>query len=113
MSRDEGVVLDILNAATLIREFGAGQDLRRFLADSKTCFAVPRQLVVMGEATKRLSAEYRASHPEIPWRKIAGLRDVLVHHYDEIDLREIWDTVIGDLPDAVAAISRLVPPRDR
>jgi uncharacterized protein with HEPN domain len=112
MSRDEGVVLDILNAAGLIREFIAGQDLTDFLSDSKTCFAVLHQLVVIGEAAKRLSAEYRANHPEIPWREMAGLRDVLVHHYDEIDLLEIWETVTGDLPGAVAAISRLVPPRD-
>jgi uncharacterized protein with HEPN domain len=98
MSRDEGVVLDILNAAGLIREFIAGQDLTDFLADSKTCFAVLHQLVVIGEAAKRLSAEYRANHPEIPWREMAGLRDVVVHHYDEIDLVEIWENEWAAFP---------------
>ena len=44
----------------------------------------------MGEATKRLSAGCRASHPEIPWRAMAGLRDVLIHAYDKVDLQEVW-----------------------
>jgi uncharacterized protein with HEPN domain len=52
--------------------------------------ALLRCLEVMGEATKRLSAVCRASHPEIPWRAMAGLRDVLIHAYDKVDLQEVW-----------------------
>jgi uncharacterized protein with HEPN domain len=52
--------------------------------------ALLRCLEVMGEATKRLSAGCRASHPEIPWRAMAGLRDVLIHAYDQVDLQEVW-----------------------
>ena len=52
--------------------------------------ALLRCLEVMGEATKRLSAGCRASHPEIPWRAMAGLRDVLIHAYDKVDLQEVW-----------------------
>ena len=52
--------------------------------------ALLRCLEVMGEATKRLSADCRASHPEIPWRAMAGLRDVLIHAYDRVDLQEVW-----------------------
>ncbi|MCX5959714.1 MAG: DUF86 domain-containing protein [Cyanobacteria bacterium] len=52
--------------------------------------ALLRCLEVMGEATKRLSADCRASHPEIPWRAMAGLRDVLIHAYDKVDLQEVW-----------------------
>ncbi|MFZ0406938.1 MAG: HepT-like ribonuclease domain-containing protein [Cyanobium sp.] len=52
--------------------------------------ALLRCLEVMGEATKRLSACCRASHPEIPWRAMAGLRDVLIHAYDKVDLQEVW-----------------------
>jgi len=54
--------------------------------------ALLRCLEVMGEATKRLSAGCRASHPEIPWRAMAGLRDVLIHAYDKVDLQEVWQT---------------------
>ena len=52
--------------------------------------ALLRCLEVMGEATKRLSADCRARHPEIPWRAMAGLRDVLIHAYDRVDLQEVW-----------------------
>jgi uncharacterized protein with HEPN domain len=52
--------------------------------------ALLRCLEVMGEATKRLSAGCRASHSEIPWRAMAGLRDVLIHAYDKVDLQEVW-----------------------
>jgi uncharacterized protein with HEPN domain len=52
--------------------------------------ALLRCFEVMGEATKRLSAGCRASHPEIPWRAMAGLRDVLIHAYDKVDLQEVW-----------------------
>ena len=52
--------------------------------------ALLRCLEVMGEATKRLSTGCRASHPEIPWRAMAGLRDVLIHAYDKVDLQEVW-----------------------
>jgi uncharacterized protein with HEPN domain len=52
--------------------------------------ALLRCLEVMGEATKRLSAGCRASHPKIPWRAMAGLRDVLIHAYDKVDLQEVW-----------------------
>jgi len=52
--------------------------------------ALLRCLELMGEATKRLSAGCRASHPEIPWRAMAGLRDVLIHAYDKVDLQEVW-----------------------
>ena len=52
--------------------------------------ALLRCLEVMGEATKRLSPEVRSSYPEIPWRGMAGLRDVLIHAYDRVDLQEVW-----------------------
>ena len=112
MSRDDGNVLDVIQAANRILQFVAGQDLSGFVADVKTHSAVLHQLIVMGEAAKRVSNEYRELHPEIPWRQIAGLRDVLVHHYDQIDLQEIWSTVGRDLPAAVEALTRLIPKRD-
>ena len=52
--------------------------------------AVIRCLEVLGEATKRLSREIRIAHAEIPWRAMAGMRDVLIHAYDQIDLEEVW-----------------------
>jgi uncharacterized protein with HEPN domain len=60
--------------------------------------AVIRQLEIIGEATKRLSADLRAQHMRVPWRRIAGLRDVLVHDYMGVDLWAVWEVTQRDLP---------------
>lgn len=59
---------------------------------------VIRRLEVIGEATKRLSPELRSANPAIPWRQLAGLRDVLIHHYGNVDLNEVWNIIERDLP---------------
>lgn len=67
MKRDEAVLLDLARAARLVLEFKAGMDEAAFLDDLKTQSSVLHQLMVMGEAVKRLSTEFRDQHPEIPW----------------------------------------------
>ncbi len=57
-----------------------------------------RQLEIIGEATKRLSADLRSQYPEIPWRRIAGLRDVLIHDYMGVDIAAVWQITQKDLP---------------
>ena len=77
MPRDEAHLLDILKAARLTVEFKGTADKDAFLVDAKTQSAVLHQLLVIGEAVKRLSPEFRAAHPEVPWKLIAGTRDKL------------------------------------
>lgn len=89
MFQDEVILLDIIRAARLAIEFKQGLDKDEFLRDIKTQSAVLHQLMVMGEAVKRLSMEYRNQHPEIPWKLMAGMRDVLIHGYDIVDLNEV------------------------
>lgn len=79
MPRDEVVIQDIINAARLVIEFVKGFDKDTFISDWKTRSAVLYQLTVIGEAVKRLSKDYRAKYPEIPWTLIAGMRDNLIH----------------------------------
>lgn len=69
--------------------------------------AVVRELEIIGEATKGLSTRIRAAHPEIPWKDMAGLRDVLVHDYDVIDIEELWKVVHADIPKLRKALDRL------
>ena len=109
MPRDDANVLDILKAASLAIEFKGSADKAAFLADAKTQSAVLHQLLVIGEAVKRLSPEFRAAHPEVPWRLIAGARDKLIHFYEGVDLEEVWKMVTSDLPELIRWIEPLAP----
>jgi uncharacterized protein with HEPN domain len=107
MPRDEVVLLDIIRAARLAIEFRQSMDKDAFMKDVKTQSAVLHQLIVMGEAVKRLSMPYREQHPHIPWKLIAGMRDVLIHDYDIVDLDEVWKTVNVDIPQVLPLIEQL------
>lgn len=109
MLRDDAHLLDILKAARLAIEFKGLADKAAFLADAKTQSAVLHQLLILGEAVKRLSQEFRIAHPEIPWKAIAGTRDQLIHFYEGVDLDEVWKMVASDLPELIRAVEPLVP----
>jgi len=98
MHRDEPTLLDIATAARLVLEFTKDMDKAAFLDDIKTQSSVLHQLMVLGEAVKRLSDDFRARHPEIPWVLMAGMRDKLIHGYDIVDLEEVWKTANRDMP---------------
>ncbi len=108
MWRDEVTLLDIAQACRSIREFIEGMNQEAFLVDQKTRSATLHQLLVMGEATKRLSREFRARFPEIPWSEMAGMRDVLIHGYDQVDPEEVWKSASADVPDVLAKIEPLL-----
>src|SRR6266536_1140508 len=107
MSRVNATLLDVASAARLVLQFKSGMDKPAFLADAKTQSAILPQLLVLGEAVKRLSPELRAEHPEVPWSLIAGMRDQLIHHYDSVDLDEVWRTAEKDIPDLLSLIEPL------
>ena len=64
---------------------------------------------MIGEAVKRLSEDFRTQHPEIPWLRIAGMRDKLIHAYDAVDLDEVWKTVTKDIAPLISFLEPLVP----
>ena len=109
MHRDETTLLDIATAARLVVEFTAGMDRAAFLDDIKTQSSVLHQLMVLGEAVKRLSDGFRARHPEIPWMLMAGMRDKLIHGYDIVDLEEVWKTASRDVPDLLRWLDPRLP----
>ena len=80
-----------------------------YLSDVKTQSAVLHQLMVLGEAVKRVSKPLRDAHPEVPWKEIAGSRDVLIHAYDSVDLGAVWKAGTEDVPPLIAALFGLAP----
>ena len=110
MRRDDARLLDILLAARAVVDYVRGATAERFEAESQLHDAVIRQLEIVGEAAGRLSDETRALHPGLPWRKMAGLRNILAHEYFQVNLQRIWQIAQADIPDLIRQLEPLVPP---
>ncbi|MGV0028349.1 HepT-like ribonuclease domain-containing protein [Phormidesmis priestleyi] len=108
-NRDRAFLLDIARAAQKVLQYKAGMDKATFFSDDKTQSAIVFQLLIMGEAVKRLSSELRSQNPEIPWSLIARMRDNLIHRYDDIDLDEVWKTSDKDIPALLNILNSLLP----
>lgn len=106
--RDAGYLWDILEASKLILEFVGDMDSAAFWEDMKTQSAVIRQQEIIGEATKQLSPEFRNTHSSIPWREIAGMRDILIHAYKSVRADRVWGVVQHDIPALISYIEPLL-----
>ena len=88
---------DMLHALRKIRSFTEGMDYSAFFQDEKTIDAVVRNLEILGEAARQMPDEFVAGHPDVPWRRISGLRNRIVHDYFGLDLDIVWQIVQNDL----------------
>jgi uncharacterized protein with HEPN domain len=109
MQRDQVTLLDIAKSTRLVATFIQDVTKEAFLEDLKTQSSVLYQLIIMGEAVKRLSHEFRAQHPGVPWSLVAGMRDHLIHGYDIVDWDEVWKTATSDVPGLLVQIEPLLP----
>jgi uncharacterized protein with HEPN domain len=75
--------------------------------------AVVRNFEIIGEAAKRVPDDYRAAHPEIPWRSMTAFRDVLAHDYESVEQNRVWLVIERDLPGLKAALLAVLPPLDQ
>jgi uncharacterized protein with HEPN domain len=96
---------DILNAITNIEKYTEGLSFKEFSVNSLVRDAVIRNLEVIGEAVKDLPEEVRQKIPGVNWRRIAGLRDILIHRYFEVDVEIMWDVIRSELPVLKSSIS--------
>ena len=89
---------DILGSINDTDDFVSGLTFEAFLKDKKSVNAVLRSIEVIGEAAKKIPHSMRKDFPDIPWKKMAGMRDKLIHEYFGVDLEIIWEVIKTDLP---------------
>ena len=102
-------VEDILDAIAKIERYVEGLTFEQFHTDDKTVDAVVRNLEIIGEAVRHLSASQEGLPSETPWADIAGMRNILIHEYFGVDLNIIWHTIVEDLPKLKAQVQGLLP----
>ncbi|MBA2291931.1 MAG: DUF86 domain-containing protein [Gemmatimonadales bacterium] len=99
---------ELLEATDLIAQYTAELNFDDFAANIEKQDAVVRRLAVIGEAVKGLPEPFRAQYPEVPWRSIAGARDILVHEYFRVDLELAWEMVQTELPELARQVRRIM-----
>ena len=112
MQRDPQFLLDMLQSAQLAVCYSAGHSETDFLADVQLQDAVIRRILIVAEAARRVSETTRQATPQIPWADINGMRNRLVHEYDDVDLTIVWYAVQSSLPRLIAELEKTVYPEE-
>jgi uncharacterized protein with HEPN domain len=108
MRDDHQRLLDILQAAKLLRAFSAGKTREHLVQDALLQSGFLHQLFVIGEAASRLSPELKQRYPEIPWHAISGFRNHIVHEYFSLDLDIVWQTVTAAVPALTSQVEEIL-----
>jgi uncharacterized protein with HEPN domain len=110
MSRDDIYLVDILESAKIALDYVAGKTWDDFYKDIQCQDAVLRRMEIIGEAARHISPQTRRKHPQIPWRDMTTLRNLVIHQYDAVDINQVWDTVQNKLPSLLNELSKVIPP---
>ena len=109
---DLAYLWDIREAALLVQSFAHGENRTAFKQNRMLQMALARALEIIGEAARKVAASTRESHPEIPWKKMVGLRNLLAHEYFRVNLDVVWDIIETDIPILIRNVEPLLPPDD-
>jgi len=99
---------DIIDAMEKAEFLVQGMSYEQFEKDFRTNYAVVRALEIIGEATKRLPVDLRDKYPDVPWKGMAGMRDRIIHGYDNVDLQIVWNVVKQDIPEIKPKVQKIV-----
>lgn len=108
MQRDRVYLLDILEAAKLAVSYIENKSKDDFLNDIQCQDAVIRRLEIIGEAARRIEDDTQATLPYLPWREMIGMRNIMIHEYDDIDFDTVFKTVQKDLPSLIESLEKIL-----
>jgi uncharacterized protein with HEPN domain len=108
MQNDNAYLLDILESAKIALSHINGKTFQEFDTDILFQDGVIRRLEMIGEAAGRVSDEIQNVYKDLPWAKMKGMRNFLIHEYDDIDLKIVWDTVNNNLPPLIKELEKIL-----
>ncbi len=107
--RDPGLILrDIVSAIDAIEQFVAGMDLDAFKQNDLVSSAVIRKFEIIGEAARNVPETIKRHHPSVPWKRMAGMRDRLIHFYFGVNYDLVWETIRTDLPKVKSLVQQIL-----
>jgi uncharacterized protein with HEPN domain len=106
--RNDSYFVDILNTAKKIVSIMGDISKEDFIENEEKFLAISRLFEIMGEAAKNVSSDFKVKHKEIPWRKMAGIRDVIIHDYRNVKQEIVWKTVKEEIPKLILQLEKIV-----
>ncbi len=111
-ARDKGRLQDIIEYSDNVIMLIDGYSYEDFKADKRTYYSVMKNIEIVGEAAYMLTKSFKETHPETPWKIVQGMRHVLVHDYATIDIKELYNTAICDIPQLRKQIAKYLEETD-
>ncbi|HEW63497.1 MAG TPA: DUF86 domain-containing protein [Fervidicoccus fontis] len=106
--KEKGYLIDILQACELIIEHTKGITFNSFMENKEKQAAVMYWIEIIGEASKRLSQSLKDKYSQVKWKRMAGMRDVLIHNYTDVDYYIVWKVVTNDIPELLEQIKQIL-----